>query len=53
MLRARNLRAAANFIPSKAFRARKLYYCNEVCFLSVYSSLLEGLNLCFLFGRKM
>ncbi|AES61191.1 putative integral membrane protein EMC3/TMCO1 [Medicago truncatula] len=29
MLRARNLRAAANFIPSKAFRARKLYYCNE------------------------
>ncbi|CAI8603276.1 unnamed protein product [Vicia faba] len=29
MLRARNLRMAANFIPSKAFRARKLYYCNE------------------------
>jgi hypothetical protein len=29
MLRARNLRTAANFIPSKAFRARKLYYCNE------------------------
>ncbi|KAI5398224.1 hypothetical protein KIW84_063857, partial [Lathyrus oleraceus] len=29
MLRARNLRMAANFIPSKAFRARKLYFCNE------------------------
>ncbi|KAL4371788.1 hypothetical protein AHAS_Ahas06G0200800 [Arachis hypogaea] len=29
MLRARNLRAGANFIPAKAFRARKIYFCNE------------------------
>ncbi|KAE9589652.1 putative integral membrane protein EMC3/TMCO1 [Lupinus albus] len=38
MLRARNLRAAANFIPSKAFHSRKIYFCNEVCLLSVYCS---------------
>lgn len=29
MIRARNLRAAANFIPAKSFRARKVYYNNE------------------------
>ncbi|XP_038710233.1 ER membrane protein complex subunit 3-like isoform X1 [Tripterygium wilfordii] len=29
IVRARNLRANANFIPSKSFRARKLYYGNE------------------------
>ncbi|MFS7904981.1 putative integral membrane protein EMC3/TMCO1 [Helianthus anomalus] len=29
VIRARNLRAAANFIPVKAFRARKVYYTNE------------------------
>ncbi|KAJ0808722.1 putative integral membrane protein EMC3/TMCO1 [Helianthus annuus] len=29
IIRARNLRAAANFIPVKAFRARKVYYTNE------------------------
>ncbi|KAF5728867.1 hypothetical protein HS088_TW21G01021 [Tripterygium wilfordii] len=29
IVRARNLRASANFIPSKSFRARKLYYSNE------------------------
>ncbi|KAL6508379.1 hypothetical protein OROHE_021921 [Orobanche hederae] len=30
ILRARNLRAAANLIPAKSFRARKAYYTNEV-----------------------
>lgn len=30
IIRARNLRANANFIPAKAFRARKVYYTNEV-----------------------
>lgn len=30
IIRARNLRAAANFIPAKSFRARKHYYSNEV-----------------------
>lgn len=29
ILRARNLRAAANFIPAKAFRSRKAYFTNE------------------------
>ncbi|KAJ8479000.1 hypothetical protein OPV22_022727 [Ensete ventricosum] len=29
ILRARNLRAAAGFIPAKSFRARKIYYTNE------------------------
>ncbi|TKY47052.1 ER membrane protein complex subunit 3 [Spatholobus suberectus] len=29
ILRARNLRVGANFVPSKAFRARKIYFCNE------------------------
>ncbi|XP_020239407.1 ER membrane protein complex subunit 3 isoform X3 [Cajanus cajan] len=29
ILRARNLRTGANFVPSKAFRARKIYFCNE------------------------
>ncbi|KAD3337977.1 hypothetical protein E3N88_33498 [Mikania micrantha] len=29
IIRARNLRASANFIPLKAFRARKTYYTNE------------------------
>ncbi|KAL8091168.1 uncharacterized protein LOC141698107 [Apium graveolens] len=29
IMRARNLRAAANFIPVKAFRARKAYFTNE------------------------
>ena len=33
IVRARNLRAAANFIPLKAFRARKAYFTNEVCLL--------------------
>ncbi|KAK6133249.1 hypothetical protein DH2020_033010 [Rehmannia glutinosa] len=28
-IRARNLRAAANFIPAKSFRARRYYYSNE------------------------
>ena len=32
IIRARNLRAAANFIPAKSFRARKVYYSNEVRF---------------------
>ncbi|CAH9111745.1 unnamed protein product [Cuscuta epithymum] len=29
IIRARNLRAGANFIPAKSFRARRLYYSNE------------------------
>ncbi|KAF8409665.1 hypothetical protein HHK36_005744 [Tetracentron sinense] len=29
VIRARNLRAAANFIPVKSFRARKVYFSNE------------------------
>ncbi|CAA0826479.1 Protein of unknown function DUF106-transmembrane [Striga hermonthica] len=29
IIRARNLRAAANFIPARSFRARKHYYSNE------------------------
>ncbi|KAL6005965.1 hypothetical protein ACLOJK_040010 [Asimina triloba] len=29
IIRARNLRAAANFIPPRSFRARRVYYCNE------------------------
>ncbi|KAK6133210.1 hypothetical protein DH2020_033046 [Rehmannia glutinosa] len=29
IIRARNLRAAANFIPGKSFRARRYYYSNE------------------------
>lgn len=35
MIRARNLRAAANFIPAKSFRARKAYYNNEVRIVSL------------------
>ena len=31
IVRARNLRAAANYIPTKSFRARKVYFNNEVC----------------------
>ncbi|KAJ4828487.1 hypothetical protein Tsubulata_022604 [Turnera subulata] len=30
ILRARNLRGAANFIPPKSFRARRLYFSNEL-----------------------
>ena len=30
IVRARNLRAAANYIPAKSFRARKVYFNNEV-----------------------
>ncbi|GAB2214501.1 hypothetical protein Drorol1_Dr00018852 [Drosera rotundifolia] len=30
VIRARNLKQAANFIPTKAFRARRVYFCNEV-----------------------
>ncbi|MCD7461387.1 hypothetical protein HAX54_046015 [Datura stramonium] len=29
IIRARNLRAGANYIPAKSFRARKAYYSNE------------------------
>ncbi|KAL3627345.1 hypothetical protein CASFOL_028708 [Castilleja foliolosa] len=29
IIRARNLRAAAKFIPAKSFRARRSYYCKE------------------------
>ncbi|KAK4372769.1 hypothetical protein RND71_008153 [Anisodus tanguticus] len=30
IIRARNLRAGANYIPAKSFRARKAYYSNEI-----------------------
>lgn len=40
MIRARNLRAAANFIPAKSFRARKVYYNNEVRIISPFCVLL-------------
>lgn len=30
VIRARNLRTNAQFIPAKAFKARKVYYTNEV-----------------------
>ncbi|KAL8128884.1 hypothetical protein V2J09_018039 [Rumex salicifolius] len=29
VIRARNLKAAANFIPPKSFLARRIYFCNE------------------------
>ncbi|KAL9254031.1 ER membrane protein complex subunit 3-like protein [Drosera capensis] len=29
VIRARNLKQAANFIPAKAFRTRRVYFCNE------------------------
>lgn len=32
IIRARNLKAAANFIPLRSFRTRRLYFSNEVCF---------------------
>ncbi|WOL02213.1 ER membrane protein complex subunit 3-like [Canna indica] len=32
ILRARNLKAAAGFIPAKSFRARRIYFTNEACF---------------------
>lgn len=31
VIRARNLRAGANFIPPKSFRSRRAYFSNEVC----------------------
>ncbi|KAL0398852.1 UNVERIFIED_CONTAM: ER membrane protein complex subunit [Sesamum radiatum] len=34
IIRARYLRAAANFIPAKSFRARRHYYSNEVRYFS-------------------
>ncbi|GAB4830764.1 hypothetical protein Ancab_004797 [Ancistrocladus abbreviatus] len=33
ILRARNLKSAANFIPPRSFRARRIYFCNEVSLL--------------------
>jgi hypothetical protein len=33
VIRARNLRTNAQFIPAKAFKARKSYYTNEVILL--------------------
>lgn len=30
VIRARNLKAGANFIPPKSFRARRFYFSNEV-----------------------
>lgn len=43
VVRARNLRAGANFIPPKAFRARRNYFSNEVCicFSIIYLNWLE------------
>ncbi|TXG69716.1 hypothetical protein EZV62_004651 [Acer yangbiense] len=37
IVRARNLRSAANFIPPKSFRARRVYFSNEVCFFFFYA----------------
>ena len=33
VIRARNLRTNSQFIPAKAFKARKVYYTNEVILL--------------------
>ena len=33
VLRARNLKAGANFIPAKSFRARRFYFTNEVALM--------------------
>ncbi|KAG7546582.1 hypothetical protein ISN44_As12g019210 [Arabidopsis suecica] len=40
VIRARNLKADANFIPPKSFRARRFYFSNEVWF--VFLSFLLG-----------
>lgn len=40
IIRARNLWAGANFIPSKSFLARRLYFSIEVSLSFFYSSLL-------------
>lgn len=40
IIRARNLRAAANFIPPKSYRARRHYYSNEVRVLYLIGILL-------------
>ena len=45
-MRARNLRAGANFIPAKSFRARRAYFSNEVliyfyCFWFVWFRVIE------------
>jgi hypothetical protein len=35
VVRARNLRSNSQYIPAKAFKARKAYYANEVICLAV------------------
>lgn len=35
VIRARNLRSNSQYIPAKAFKARKVYYTNEVTMLVV------------------
>ena len=40
IIRARNLKAGANFIPLRSFRTRRLYFSNEVCFkVSIFRQL--------------
>ncbi|KAK4421388.1 ER membrane protein complex subunit [Sesamum alatum] len=43
---ARNLRAAANFIPAKSFRARRYYYSNESLGAEI-----DGLDIVNMIGR--
>lgn len=45
IIRARNLRAAANFIPAKSFRARRAYYSNEVFQFRFQSQIMFGFDL--------
>ncbi|CAA7046435.1 unnamed protein product [Microthlaspi erraticum] len=48
VIRARNLKSGANFIPTKSFRARRFYFSNEVCFPVTFLALV---SLSFLFGK--
>jgi len=41
VIRARNLRTNAQFIPAKAFKARKVYYTNEVILIQVHQGQLR------------
>lgn len=42
VIRARNLRSNSQYIPAKAFKARKIYYTNEVTTLVVSEYLTES-----------
>lgn len=53
VVRARNLRSGANLIPPKSFRARRLYFSNEVCLYFVLN-LMEILKVsCFDFEASL